>query len=389
MENQILINKKTIKQNKPLKKVQKEFISTTKKIKSKNVKARLGKIVKLHENSFIDLSSSGFYSNVKSIEDFDKNVTKNELCTPKAIIDYIAKNDIVGLSGSLFPLAQKLTSALESNENILGEKTLIINAVECEISLLHDTYILNHFQAQLEKVISLLVKCGFENVIIATKPPVVTQNIGKYQISYVAARYPMGSEYVLIKELTGVSIPSTEYPAQKGIAVVNVQTALSLFETIATSKKNTGRFLTFADLTEAEPKTNKNATIVYSPYGTKILEVAKKVLGQDVSGTLVTGGGILSGHAAQENEQVESGTCFIGVTKDIPTFDNSNKCKMCGACEKFCPMKVKITKISHYIKEGNIEKAKTFNAQDCIQCGTCSYVCAAQKNLMQIVGSVI
>lgn len=326
MENTLLINQIEVKKNKEISRIQKEFLKSARKIKNKNVKAKLGKFVKLTTNECLNSSSNSI------IADFSNDLRKQQIqeMSKSELLNFIESKKIIGMSGSCFPLAQKLKTTLSSQ----NKHTLIINAVECEPSLLHDNWILNTYEKELAFAISQIKRLGFDEIIIAAKSPVTIQKIGEYDITYVAAKYPFGCEKILIKEILGIEIEAKTIPANEGIAVVNVQTVLSLYNALISEKENEGRFITVADFIKENSTKNGNAKICYVTYGTNIENFAKSIFGTK-EGIIFTGGGILAGHKVMNEELITEGTCIIGLLPRIVEFNNDSKCKMCGKCSKF------------------------------------------------------
>lgn len=318
--NQMLVNKNFIKGNPLIKKIQKEFLHLTRKPKSKNVKAKIGKFVKLHQDcsSFIDLTNS-------TLENTNSNLSS--LDTYEKIISFIKDKKIIGLSGSCFELASKLESVFsDGNKNL--EKTLVINAVECEPSLIHDEWLLKNKTNEIEKAISILTQCGFSKAIIASNSSIILNQIGPYEIKHVASRYPMGSEKILLKEILDITLNDDEFPTAKGIAVVNVQTLLSFYQSVLSNSSPNSRYITVADFTLSDKKQikNGNAFVVNVPYGKSIKEVVENVLGKtNESELIVSGGGLFLGHQISSEESIQPSTCFIGKINSVVQFNNENK----------------------------------------------------------------
>ena len=59
-------------------------------------------------------------------------------------------------------------------------------------------------------------------------------------------------------------------------------------------------------------------------------------------------------------------------------------CIRCGRCVRACPMKLMPLKIASAIQQGNTDEAATFGALDCIECGTCSYICPGGVPVTQL-----
>ena len=129
-----------------------------------------------------------------------------------------------------------------------ANKKLLINAVECDPALLHDEWLLAHRYDEITQAIHYLSKAlSIEQVILATKNKNIKSN-GKYTISRVPPRYPMGEEHFLIQHVLGASLEKKDTPADRGILTLNLQSVYQIGK-IANECYDGGRFITIADLT--------------------------------------------------------------------------------------------------------------------------------------------
>ena len=60
-------------------------------------------------------------------------------------------------------------------------------------------------------------------------------------------------------------------------------------------------------------------------------------------------------------------------------------CISCARCVDACPMKLMPTTIANYVKHGYFDKADEFNALDCMECGSCAYLCPSHINLVHYI----
>jgi electron transport complex protein RnfC len=49
------------------------------------------------------------------------------------------------------------------------------------------------------------------------------------------------------------------------------------------------------------------------------------------------------------------------------------------------PMKLQPSYIGLYIEKGHYEDAKAYNLMDCFECGSCTFVCPANRPMVQWV----
>ena len=66
-------------------------------------------------------------------------------------------------------------------------------------------------------------------------------------------------------------------------------------------------------------------------------------------------------------------------------------CIRCGRCVNACPMSLMPTKLEQASIHKDVEALKTYNVMTCMECGCCSYVCPANRKLVQSirVGKVV
>lgn len=360
-----LITRKEVKSNNALKTIQKETYKKHRKLKVRFPKAKISKLVKLREsNSYYDLTDKVY--DKKELQNYNKDV----------LLETTRSMGICGLGGSGFPLERKLESIIHSKA---PDKYLIINGVECDPGLLQDAWLLQNRLPEIEAGIKLLTKViPFSKVLLATKEATSNTDSG-YDISVVPDRYPMGAEKILIEHLLGIKLAPKDVPAEKGVLVINAQTVHAIYEALYFNRPADSRFITVADLTSGE------SIVARVNLSAPVIETANKLIKAGLAQAIYYGGGILSGIKATPIDKLTVKTNFIGYGKEV-IYDQSSKCKKCGACSRNCPMEIKVNKLIQAI-EKNASDLKEFHTELCIRCGTCTYLCAAGKNTMELVTS--
>jgi len=350
---QLLINYKSIKNNKKLKAIQKEYIKSYKSVKGKFPKAKLGKVVKNSSQQCIGYTDSS------------ANRKAGMLDNPQAIIEYIKDAQIKGMSGSGFPTANKIETVRNAQ---VSKKYFIVNAVACDPGLIHDAWLLENYKKEIEAGISIIKNCiRFEKVIIASP-------------ENVPSRYPMGAEKILIKQLLGMDIDKDDVTAQKGILVLNVQTVYAITKAFETNNNNCNqRFLTIADLDTGEARV---ASVVQGQTIQELLKQAKMVAKERA---IYAGMGVMEAEKVTKDSEITLQTNIVVLASEVAQFNNLAKCKGCGACERKCPSGVSIRKIVKAVEKQQKNGMEEYGTQNCIGCGTCSYYCKAGKNTMKII----
>ncbi|MBR0470939.1 MAG: SLBB domain-containing protein, partial [Clostridia bacterium] len=75
----------------------------------------------------------------------------------------------------------------------------------------------------------------------------------------------------------------------------------------------------------------------------------------------------------------------LTISKAEKTYDPDSPCIRCGRCVDHCPMRLMPFKLSEASRKDDIEMARKYNILECIECGLCSYICPANKNLLQFI----
>lgn len=254
-------------------------------------------------------------------------------------IDLIKDNKIVGQGGGGFPLYEKISS--------LGDKrlALIINSVECDPGLIHDSWILETYREELEKAAILLKEAlGFKDLIFGAKASYLSKEVSYYK---VPDYYPVGWENFLVKEVLGIYIEENKRATDYGVLVLNVQTLLNISK-ILSGLDLDSKYITVGDLNSCRGE---------------IREV--KIGGIIQDGYRYYGGGVFYSSRLREEESFTSkvNSIYKGIGD---RFKNSVQCSRCDLCSLHCPRGLDPNRV---------------DIDSCIKCGSCSYICLAGKIL--------
>lgn len=288
--------------------------------------------------------------------------------TEASLFDVVRKADLRGMSGNGFPTIEKL-DAMKAFE---GKKTLIINAIECEPSLVHDSFLVDSYQSEIEEGIKLIQEnLMLDKVILAKKGQAkqVLDHEG-YQEVILPFIYPLGEEHVLIKKTLGMELDKALHPIEKGILVMNVQTVLWIY-LLMHGVIERGRFLTIASIHQHQAKA------IFVPYGESIKKVAKKNFPLSEE-TLYAGGGVLNGHLVEETETVTPEISLILYGKEENP-SNALNCIGCGKCSKNCPSSIDLRSIVKLREKDPKASITDFGVDACIKCGLCTWNCPKKK----------
>ncbi len=352
---QVLINQKSLKQKKNIKQIQKIAFRKYGRGHRAVVKAKMGKLVSLFRQETTKLNN--------------KKITIPTL-SQKDLLDKIRDNELTGMSGNDFPTAQKLENFLQSEGK---ERILIVNGVECEPGLLHDEWLLEHCIDEIIAGIRILSKTlQINHSVLATKTDKKLEE-NEIEILRVPARYPMGEEHILLRQLFGIDLDKTTHPAENGFLVLNVQTVYQIY-LLCNGMYQKGRYVTLADIDTGEAK------VIFVKNGENIRSILENNFGKEKNKKYFAGGGILSAHPVNENECFKGNISFasVGTPADI---SNENHCKKCGKCSRKCPMGVNVKEIVARREQNTDADITGLGLEKCIHCNSCTYFCRAGKNI--------
>lgn len=339
---------------------------------SGTVKEIATKRTPLNTAEYVVIENDGLDEEVL-LPDIDEN-------DPEQILLRVKEAGIVGLGGAGFPTYVKMSP----REKI---DTILINGAECEPYLTCDHRMMLEYSEQIVGGAKYIAKAlGCTNIIIGiedNKPDAITL-MSKYEgikVMSLKKKYPQGSEKQLIYACTKRKVAPGKLPSSQGVCVFNVQTAFQCYEAVKLNIPLYERVITVTGKGIAEPQNLvvKNGTpykdIIEFCGGLKESAV-KVVVGGPMMGKVLT---TIDGYT----KKTDSGLLIMDKTE--VTLTNPMPCINCGRCYQNCPMNLMPMYIDLYTRTGNYDRAKDYGANNCFECGVCSYVCPSKRDL---VGSI-
>ncbi|BBF43615.1 electron transport complex protein RnfC [Lachnospiraceae bacterium KM106-2] len=363
MEDYPIINKKAAKQIIGSKTIRKEAKRRYHKGSRKVLKNYLGKLIALETEELFG-------------EETDQVMSCREpsTLTGSELLCLIKESGLTGMSGNGYPVHKKLEAFIKTKSK---NRILIVNGVECEPGLLHDEWILKNRWSKIRTGIAYMQQVlAFDKIILASKTekeyhtdPVIYEQ--------VPARYPMGEEHFLIKQILGVSLEKGEYPVDKGILVMNLQTVYQICK-IINGCYDGGRFVTLASIQQGKGR------VAYVKSTDSIERILNKAMGIPKATEVYAGGGIMNAHKLQKEEQFEAKIMFAAYAKK-PEITAENPCKHCGKCVRKCPQGIDVRKIVSIRQKDSNADISIYQPEQCIHCGTCTYFCRASINIGELI----
>lgn len=322
----------------------------------------------------------------------DKEYTVSEDVCPKdytkmtteEILKTIREAGIVGMGGAGFPTHVKLAPRNKVDY-------VIINGAECEPYITSDhRYMLENADDIIYGLKIAMKALGLSDGHIGVelnKPDGMealkaSKEYGaNIHIIALKTKYPQGAEKQLIKAVTGRNVPAGKLPADAGAVVVNVATAVAIANAFKTGM----------------PAIEKNVTVsgdaVQNPSNFRVRTgVPVKFLIEQAGGfknepeKIISGGPMMGISQYNTDYPVTKTTSSVlAISKAEKTYDPDSPCIRCGRCVDHCPMRLMPFKLSEASRKDDIEMARKYNILECIECGLCSYICPANKNLLQFI----
>ena len=298
------------------------------------------------------------------------------------IISIVREAGIVGLGGAAFPTSVKLSPP----EGIVID-TVILNGAECEPFLTCDHRLMLEKPDEIITGLQIIMKVvGAKQGIIGIednkKDAIELLNskikgYGDIKVVSLPTRYPQGSEKHLIKAILNREVPSGKLPLNVGVVVNNVQTAYSIAKAVCEGSPLISRVITVSGDGVERPG-NFRVRI-----GTQFKDILEYT-GLKQETKKVISGGPMTGVAQWTLEvPVIKGTSGIIALTSIE--EEIYPCLRCAKCVDACPMGLLPLELGNLAEQKRFDDAYRLYALDCIECGSCAYICPSRRPLVHLI----
>ncbi|NLM01435.1 MAG: electron transport complex subunit RsxC [Treponema sp.] len=317
-------------------------------------------------------------------------------CSKEEALKRVKEAGIVGMGGAAFPTHVKLNPP--PGKEI---EYVLANAAECEPYLTIDDRTITEKADQVidgtriamqildapkgiicledNKTKLIPILCDAINKAYgnnATRPDGTGNAI---TICVCQAKYPQGGEKNLVLSALNREIPSGGLPADIGCVIQNVGTLVAISEAFRIGKPLIDRCLTISG---GAVETAKNLCV---PVGTLVGDLIPEIIKLKEGVAKIISGGPMMGfampNAAFPIAKNTSGVLFL--TKNETHLVDEDPCIGCGMCLDVCSCRLNPVLIARSLKANNIPMAVKYGLLDCVDCGTCAYVCPAHVRLVQ------
>ena len=305
--------------------------------------------------------------------------------TPQEIIDIVKEAGITGMGGAGFPTHVKISSAVGKAD------TIIINGAECEPYITADHRLMLE---QGEKIIGgvrfIMKALQLDHAYIGiedNKMDAVNrlkELVGQAKditVQALRTRYPQGAEKQLIQAITGREIPPGKLPADVGCCVFNAATTAAVYDAVALGLPVYQRVITITG------SAVKNPVNLLAPVGTSFAHLIEEAGGFNGTPARVISGGPMMGFAQYDMAVTmgKASNCVLCLSKeDMPATSENPTCIRCSRCVNVCPMHLMPLFMNMFAKNRRwSEVEQEYRVMDCIECGSCQYICPARIPLVQ------
>jgi electron transport complex protein RnfC len=299
------------------------------------------------------------------------------------LLDAIRNSGIVGLGGAGFPTHVKFDVDFEKLDE------LIINGTECEPYLTSDNHAMLERVGDIEVAIGAFKKYfGIKRIIIVVgdNKKAALENMknlaSKFdgvEVVKAPSTYSYGSEEAIIYHTTKKVLSADKLPIDLGCLVSNVTTVAAIGAYLQTGMPLVEKLVAVDGGCVKEPKS------VYAPIGTSLADVFA-----------------FCGEFSEDPERVVYGGVMRGITVPnltAPVLKNTNAvlalsakdvkapkespCIRCGECTNYCPLGLAPAAIARAYENKYAVKLDELCVNTCMECGCCSFVCPANRPLVQ------
>jgi electron transport complex protein RnfC len=307
-------------------------------------------------------------------------------CTKEDALTHIRESGILGLGGAGVPTHIKLAP----NKPV---DILIADGAECEPYLTTDEAALAENPHLLIKGLEIVMKItGVKRAIIGMEDnkkkliPLIEREIkshnteGEISIGLCRTLYPQGGEKMLITALTGREVPSGGLPMDIGCIVLNVSTIISIAEAFILGKPKIDRILT---VTGGACKTPKNIRVLIGPI-IKDLPIEFMDIDYSKLAKIVFGGPMMGFSVPHLDIPVQKNTSgIILMTREETINEQEGPCIRCGRCISKCSCRLFPVIMNKSLEANDLDYAIKAGLMDCVECGSCTYICPARIKLVQ------
>ena len=359
-------------------------------------------------------------------------------CKPRENVDALSSQEIIdiirdagctGMGGAGFPTHVKISSAVGKAD------TIIVNGAECEPYITADhRLMLEHGEKIIGGVRFIMKALQLDHAFIGIEDNKMNavnhlkELVGDAKditVQALRTRYPQGAEKQLIQAITGREVPPGKLPADVGCCVFNAATTAAIYDAVALGQPVYQRVIQAITGREVPPgklpadvgccvfnaattaaiydavalgqpvyqrvititgSAVKNPVNLLAPVGTPFSHLIEEAGGFNGTPARVISGGPMMGFAQYDMSVTmgKASNCVLCLSKeDMPAVSANPTCIRCARCVNVCPMHLTPLFMNMFAKARRWSEVEEYRIMDCMECGSCQYICPARIPLVQ------
>jgi electron transport complex protein RnfC len=304
--------------------------------------------------------------------------------TREELVKMIQSGGFVGLGGAAFPTHVKLS--VPEGKRV---EWVLINGAECEPYLTTDHRLMLESADSIILGIRITMKAlgahkaffGIENNKMDAIRALSDKMPADLHCTIVPleTKYPQGAEKMLISAVLKREVPSGRLPIDVQVVVNNVGTVAAMGDYFGYGQPLIERVVTVSGPGVRNPST------LLIPLGTRLSDVLEHCGGVTADTNQVLFGGPMMGSAQYHMDvPVLKGTSgILCLTHAEAAVRREYACIRCSSCLDACPVFLNPSLLGQMARTGQYEGMRTMHLLDCMECGSCSYVCPSNIPLVQ------
>ena len=345
-----------------------------------------GKVTKIKEHLSADgKPASAIVIETDGLQTVAETVAPPTVTNRDELLTALKESGIVGLGGAGFPTHVKFAVDPERIDY------LVINGAECEPYVTSDTITMMERGEDMAHALRVLCPIlGIRKVVIGienNKKAAIAnmQEMAKgivetdVSVSVLPAVYPQGGEKVLVYHSVGRVIPDGKLPIDAGCIVINCTTLASIGAYFKTGMPLVEKCVTVDGGAVANPQN------VIAPVGTAIADLFEACGGLTCDPEKILYGGPMMGVTVPNTDEpvMTNTNAVLALTAKECKQPQTTACIRCGACTNHCPFGLAPAAISNAFGHKDAAALDALNVNTCMLCGCCSFVCPANRPLVQ------
>lgn len=296
----------------------------------------------------------------------------------------IRASGLVGLGGASFP-----THIKYNPKNMKDVHTLIVNGAECEPFITSDHRLMLEETENIIDGMLLVMKylelnegyIGVEDnkpdAIEALNKMIAQKGLDNIKVVSLRSRYPQGAERVMVYEVTGKTMDAGVLPADLGIILSNITSIAFVAQYFKDGIPLINKRITVDGSAVTRP------TNLVCPIGTPIADVIEFCGGYKAPPKKILMGGPMMGKALFSDRMpiIKNNNAILAFAEGDSELEPETACINCGRCHTACPFKLMPTILSDAVKRRDADLLERFKVMQCMECGSCSYICPARRPL--------